>query len=120
MQELGGEMTSDLDDAFPRAMQSLADDIAQLRFDGTSIIGKHGLVSANIKTRQLEFRRAASIQPFYVADIPATGRPGSMQAMTKMLTAPALRGWANWDAFDDLTSVLMAFFEWTAKKERTQ
>jgi hypothetical protein len=112
-------MTSDLHDAYRRAMQSLADDIAQLRFDGTSITGRHGLVSANVKTRRLEFRRTAGGRPFHAADIPAAGRPDSMEALTKMLTAPPLRGWSNWDAMDDMTSVLTVFFKWTAKEEHT-
>jgi hypothetical protein len=41
------------------------------------------------------------------------------EALTKMLTAPPLRGWSNWDAMDDMTSVLTVFFKWTAKEEHT-
>ena len=111
-------MKHDTDDAFHSAMKILADDIANFRFDGTNIIGKNGLVSANVKTRKVEFRRTAGDQPFYVADIPVTGCTGSMQAMTKLLTVPALRRWKTFDALDDLTSVLAAFVEWTNREEK--
>jgi hypothetical protein len=104
-------MTSDLDDTYRRAMQSLADDMAQLRFDGASITGKHGLVSANVKTRQLSFRRKARAEPFCVIEIPATGRADSSKAMSEALLHPALRGWNNPDGLDDMTSVLMGFIE---------
>jgi hypothetical protein len=53
-----------------------------------------------------------------VADIPVTGCPGSMQAMAKMLTVPALRRWGTFDTLDDLTSVLAAFLEWTNREEK--
>ena len=39
------------------AKAELASDVASLRFEGTKVTGKHGMVSANLKTRRMFFRR---------------------------------------------------------------
>jgi hypothetical protein len=82
------------------------------KLHGLFITGRHGLVSANIKTGQLFFRRKAGEEPpFCVVEIPVTGRPDSGEALSKALRHPALRGWNNADGLDDMTSVLMGFIE---------
>jgi hypothetical protein len=114
------QSTHPIDDPSRATMKSLARDMAELRFDGTCITGKNGLVSADVTTGKLEFRRTAKGQPFYAALIPATRRSDSVEKLVQTLTAPALRGWAGWDALDDLTSVLMAYFEWTGLRSGTK
>jgi hypothetical protein len=93
------------------AKVSLRRDIAALDFDGLCITGRHGLVSANIKTRQLCFRRKRGAEPFCVVEIPVAGQSASGKALSKALSHPALRGWNNADGLDDMTSVLMGFIE---------
>jgi hypothetical protein len=98
------------------AKVSLKRDIAALDFDGLCITGRHGLVSANIKTRQLFFRRKAGERPFCVVKIPVPG-PDSSEALRKSLAHPLLRGWNNADGLDDMTAVLMGFMEFVDLKK---
>jgi hypothetical protein len=88
------------------AKASLAHDVANLRFDGVTVTGRHGLLSANLKTRRLFFYRVPGDRPLCVLKIPAAG---NAPALINALTHPALRGWGSLDGMDDLTSVLWAF-----------
>jgi hypothetical protein len=92
------------DELLENAKAELASDVASLHFDGTQVTGKHGLVSANLKTRKAFIRRVRGDRPFCVLKIPADGN-----GLTKALTHPALRGWNSLDGMDDLNAVLMAF-----------
>ena len=92
------------------AKVSLKRDIAALDFDGLCITGRHGLVSANIKTRQLAVRRKAGEEPFCAVEIPAPGHPAPQEALVAALMNPALRGWNSFEGMDDLTSVIMGVF----------
>ena len=59
-----------VDEALNAAKASLASDVAHLRFEGDLVIGRHGLVSANLKSRKLFVRRKSYQRPFCVIEIP--------------------------------------------------
>lgn len=101
--------------SFEAAQISLRRDIAALAFDGLVITGRHGLVSANTKTRQLFFHRKAGERPFCAVKIPVPS-PDSSEALRKSLAHPVLRGWNNADGLDDMTAVLMGFMEFVDLK----
>ena len=97
-----------VDEALNAARASLARDVAHLRFQGDLVIGHHGLVSANLKSRKLFVRRKSYQRPFCVIEIPSTPQL-RLGALPEALKHPALRGWADLEGMDDLTSVLWAF-----------
>jgi hypothetical protein len=89
------------------AKASFASDVAGLRFKGNLITGRHGLVSASLKTRQLFFRRKPYLAPFCVVIIPSA--ESGTGTLISALGIPALCGWRSLNGLDDLTSVLWAF-----------
>lgn len=91
------------------AKAELASDVASLRFEGTKVTGKHGMVSANLKTRRMFFRRTPDDRPFCAFKIP---KDFDSATLTKILMHPILRGWAALhfdEGMDDLNAVVMAF-----------
>src|ERR1700756_814684 len=85
----------------------MARDAAALHFDGHIVTGQYGRVSANLKTRQLFFRRKRLERPFHVITLPTleTG----VDVLSEIFCVLALRGWADSEGMDDFTSVLWAF-----------
>jgi hypothetical protein len=97
------------DELLEIAKAELASDVASLRIEGTKVTGKHGMVSANLKTRRLFFRRNPGERPFCAFKIPVNVDGATL---TKILTHPMLRGWAALhfdEGMDDLNAVLLAF-----------
>jgi hypothetical protein len=93
---------------FQQIKAAMAEDIATLRFEGSSITGRHGLVSIDLLSGKLKARTAPDAKAFCYINLP-TAVGSDSEALQKALMNPKLVAHLSLDAWDDLTSALWAY-----------
>jgi hypothetical protein len=91
-----------------QAKESMAADVAALRFEGTTVVGRHGLVSIDLMTGKLKVRTAPDGKPICCLNLPTSTGVEASRCMERVMLQlmPYLGSCA---AMDDLTAVLWAF-----------
>jgi hypothetical protein len=75
-----------------QAKASMAADIAALQFEGTTVIGRHGLVSIDLLTGKLKARMAPDGKPICYLNLPTTTGVEASQRLEEALINPKLIG----------------------------
>jgi hypothetical protein len=101
--------TDDAHTAMEDSKESFIRDISDLSFEGTRVIGKHGLVTIDLQTGKMFIRRKPSLKPFCYINLPTKKGSDMQEALSSSLMHPKLKGWGDLDGMDDLTSTLWAF-----------
>ena len=83
---------------------SLASDLSALHFEGDIVTGRHGLVSANLNSRQLFFLHHPGEFPFLTLELPPMA--DGPAPLGDALFHPAIIGWENDKGIDDLCALL--------------
>ena len=58
--------------SFAHAKASMAKDVAALKFEGNTVIGRHGLISIDLSTGKLKARLAADAKVSCYLNLPTT------------------------------------------------
>jgi hypothetical protein len=92
------------------AKAGMARDVAALNFDGSTVTGRHRLISIDLLTGKLKARTTPDAKPCCYINLPTTAGEESARRMAQVITNPKLVVCLLSDeAWNDLTSTLWAY-----------
>jgi hypothetical protein len=96
--------------SFEHAKESMASDVATLKFAGNTVTGRHGLISIDLLTGKLKARLAAGAKVSCYINLPTLAGVEASQSLQAVMTNPKLMAClSSHDSWDDLTSTVWAY-----------
>ena len=76
--------------SFEQAKAAMTRDVAALKFEGTTVTGRHGLISIDLLTGKLKARTAPDAKACCYINLPTTAGEDRGRRMQEVMTNPKL------------------------------